>query len=133
MNFRIHVLAALAASGLGLAMRLSRVEMLLLASAIALVLILETINTAIETLIDAVTMERSITAGYAKDAAAATVLLAALYSLGVGWYLFFPRLREIPAALVAAFGQRPAIFALWVSLLFWVALECTRPRSGPRQ
>lgn len=133
MNFRIHVLAALMAFGLGLAMRLSRVETLLLASAVALVLILETINTAIETLIDAVTMERSIAAGYAKDAAAATVLLAALYSVGVGWYLFFPRLHEIPAALAAAFGQRPAVFALWVSLVFLAALECIRPRSKPRQ
>ena len=55
----------------------------------ALVLGLECFNTAIEKLCDSFCTEKSKTVGFAKDAAAGAVLIAALFSAAVGVMIFF--------------------------------------------
>jgi diacylglycerol kinase (ATP) len=60
--------------------------------AIALVWLAEALNTAIERLADAVTLEPNENIGYAKDVAAGAVLAASIISVVIGLTIFLPRL-----------------------------------------
>jgi diacylglycerol kinase len=60
--------------------------------AIALVWLAEALNTAIERLADAITLEPNENIGYAKDVAAGTVLAAAIISTVIGLTIFLPRM-----------------------------------------
>ncbi|MGH2450744.1 MAG: diacylglycerol kinase family protein [Candidatus Limnocylindria bacterium] len=93
-NFRIEAGIGLAACGLGLWLGLEPVGWAVLALTIALVLILEGLNTALELAVDLASPEVHPKAKAAKDIAAGMVLLAALASLAVGVALFGPRLAE---------------------------------------
>jgi diacylglycerol kinase len=90
-NFRIHLLAALAAVIAGVAAGLSAVEWSVLVLTIALVIMTECLNTGIELAVSLASPERRPEAKAAKDTAAAAVLLAATASIGVGIALFGPR------------------------------------------
>jgi diacylglycerol kinase len=60
--------------------------------AIAMVWLAEALNTAIERLSDAVTLEPNENIGYAKDVAAGAVLVAIAFSIMIGLMIFIPRL-----------------------------------------
>ena len=94
-NARIHLAAAGAAPGAGLALGLSAAEWMVLALTIAVVFAAEAFNTALEYLTDLVSPEPHPLAGKAKDAAAAGVLLTALGSVLVGVLLFLPKLLAL--------------------------------------
>lgn len=91
-NARIQGLAALGAGVVAALLRLSPPEWALLTMAIALVLVTETVNTAIETLTDLVTTEVHPLAARTKDVAAAAVWLAAVAAALIGALLFGPHL-----------------------------------------
>jgi diacylglycerol kinase (ATP) len=94
-NFRIHVILASLAVGLGLILGLAPGEWAVLALTIGMVLAAETINTALETVLDLLHPGHHELAGLAKDLAAAAVFLAALASLAVAGFLFVPRLWRL--------------------------------------
>lgn len=100
-NFRIHtVMGALAISS-GVFLHLTAIEMAVIALTSALVLALELLNTAIESVVD-LTVKQSYheLAKIAKDCAAGAVLISALGSLLVaGWLLLPPLLALIQSAL----------------------------------
>lgn len=91
-NARIEVALGLAACGLAAWVGVSRVEWALLAFTIALVLILEGLNTAIELAIDLASPELHPYAKHAKDLAAGMVLLASAVSVAVGLLILGPPL-----------------------------------------
>ena len=91
-NFRIQVFIGFLAVVLGTILKLSMSEWLDLVLVISLVLILELVNTAIETIIDIVNPDISERVKIAKDVAAATVLLASVGSVIIGALLFIPKL-----------------------------------------
>lgn len=91
-NLRIHIALALVAVGLGAWLRLSSVEWCWIALCIALVILTELINTAIEAWVDLVSPDEHPLAKKAKDAAAGAVLVAAAFSAVVGTLIFLPRL-----------------------------------------
>ncbi len=70
-------------------------EWVALALTIALVLVTETVNTAVESLVDLVSPEKRPLAGRVKDLAAAAVLLAAFFAVIVGVLIFLPRLWSL--------------------------------------
>jgi diacylglycerol kinase len=74
----------------GLCLRINRIEWCFLFSAILLVWMAETFNTALEALTDLVSPEHSPLAGKAKDTAAGAVLIAVIYSLFVAALIFVP-------------------------------------------
>jgi diacylglycerol kinase (ATP) len=63
--------------------------------AIALVWLAEALNTAIERLADAVTLEPNENIGYAKDVAAGAVLAAAIVSAMIGLTIFLPHIVDL--------------------------------------
>lgn len=92
INFRFHCAAAILALLLGWYVKLNQTEWLWILAAIALVMILELLNTAIEAFVDLVSPSLHPKAGQAKDSAAAAVLLAAIFAAAVGMIIFIPKL-----------------------------------------
>ncbi|MBE7212836.1 MAG: diacylglycerol kinase family protein [Gluconacetobacter diazotrophicus] len=90
-NAWIHLGFAAAACAAGWWWRIGRLEWALVVFAIGSVLAAEAVNTAVETLADALKPERHPLVGRAKDLAAAGVLLAAIGAALVGVLVFGPR------------------------------------------
>jgi diacylglycerol kinase len=83
-NFRLHVLTGFLIMALSFYLRFTYLELLFIGSAVFSVLVMELLNTAVETAVDLVTREYHPLACIAKNVGAAAVLLAALYALLVG-------------------------------------------------
>lgn len=94
-NAKIHSALALIAAALGWLLRLDRGEWLALVLTIALVLMAEGFNTAIEAAVDLAAPGYHPLAKVAKDVAAGTVLLAAITAVVVGLILFVPHLLPV--------------------------------------
>jgi diacylglycerol kinase len=94
-NFWVHVLAACVALALGVGLRLSPVELAIVVLCIALVLVLESVNTGIETMCDLISPAHHPLIKRAKDISAAAVLIAAAASVVVAVLLFGPRLASL--------------------------------------
>ena len=91
-NARIHVVTGAAACGLAAWLGISRAEWAVLVFTIALVLILEGLNTSIELAIDLASPNIHPYAKAAKDLAAGMVLIGAIASVAVGGLILGPPL-----------------------------------------
>lgn len=90
-NAWIHALAAVAVVALAFAFDVSVSEWCLLIVAIALVIITEMLNTAVEFLTDLVSPNHHPLAKKVKDVAAGAVLFAALAAVVIGVIVFAPK------------------------------------------
>ena len=91
-NARVHACLGAVACALALWLHVSRVEWAVLVFTIALVLILEGLNTAVEAAIDLASPQVHPLAKAAKDLAAGMVLIAAMASVAVGLLILGPPL-----------------------------------------
>ncbi|MDO7905453.1 diacylglycerol kinase family protein [Paenibacillus sp. JX-17] len=95
-NLRVHTLAAVLAVFSGFFFGISRTEWLFLLLAIALVMISELLNTAIEAVVDLASPQIHPLAKAAKDTAAGAVLLAAVFAVITGVLIFYaPIIRSL--------------------------------------
>jgi diacylglycerol kinase len=90
-SFRIELFATICVVLLGWFAGLTASEWLWISLAIALVLMLELLNTALEVFVDLVSPEQHPKAGAIKDVASAAVLVAAFFSLIVAAFIFIPK------------------------------------------
>lgn len=92
-NFRIHTGIGIVAVSLGVVLKVTAVEMSVVALTCGLVLVLELLNTAIESVVD-LTVGHSYheLAKIAKDCAAGAVLISAIAALLVASFVLFPPL-----------------------------------------
>ena len=95
-NFRIHVSVCALAIGLSVFLHLQAVEVAVIAVTSGLVLALELLNTAVESVVD-LTVEQKYheLAKIAKDCAAGAVLVSALVAVLVAAMLILPPLFEL--------------------------------------
>ncbi len=94
-NFRIHVGFALVAFGLGLFLGLNKSDLAIMALTATSVLIVELLNTAIESVVDLAIGKRfHPLAQIAKDCSAGAVLVASISSLLIAVLLLFPPLLK---------------------------------------
>jgi diacylglycerol kinase (ATP) len=93
LNFRIHLVAALLAVFMSYALHISVNEWQWIILCIALVLMAELFNTAIEFLTDLVSPGYNEKAGHVKDISAAAVVIAALFAIITGLIIFLPKLQ----------------------------------------
>lgn len=95
-NFRIHTVLGTIAVSSGVLLRLSAVEIAVISLTSGLVMALELINTAIESVVD-LTVKQSYheLAKIAKDCAAGAVLIAAIASVLVAGSLLIPPLLAL--------------------------------------
>lgn len=91
-NMRIHLAAAVAVLAAAVWFGLSPAETAVIVLAVALVMVAETLNSAVEKAVDMITGEYHPLARIVKDAAAGAVLLAAFFSAVIGALVFLPHI-----------------------------------------
>lgn len=91
-NAQIHLLAAVIVISVGFALGISGDEWLIIVLTMAMVLMAEALNTAIEYLADACMPEHHPLIEKAKDIAAAAVLVCAIAALVIAGIIFLPLL-----------------------------------------
>lgn len=89
-NLRIHLIMALAVIILSVFFRINKYEMSILGVVILLVISSEMINTAIEEMVNLITLEHKKEAKIAKDVAAGMVLVTSVGSVIIGFLIFTP-------------------------------------------
>ncbi|BCV25634.1 diacylglycerol kinase [Gelria sp. Kuro-4] len=94
-NLRRHTLAAAAALAVAAWLKVPPGQQALVVLTIALVVVSELINTAVEATVDLCRRSYHPLAGRAKDVAAAAVLVAALAAVVVGLIVFGPPLMRL--------------------------------------
>jgi diacylglycerol kinase len=87
-NLKFQLAVAIVVVGAGFYLSIQPIEWCIILTCISLVISLELINTAIENLVDLVTLERKPLAGKIKDIAAGAVLIASAISLIIGVIVF---------------------------------------------
>jgi diacylglycerol kinase (ATP) len=135
-NVRIHFFLTTIALVLALVLKVTKAELLILFLTIALVLITEMINTALETVVDLVTKKYHDLAAIAKDVAAGAVLVSAIVALVVGYLVFFPRLEPGIPTVIAALRKAPSyltLIALFCTIVVVVAGKALTKTGRPMQ
>jgi diacylglycerol kinase len=94
-NFRVQFLAGAITIGLSIAVGLTPIEWSLIAGAIAGVLSLEAMNSAVEAAVDLASPEWHETAAKAKDLAAGAVLIGVFGAIAVGGCILGPKLWRL--------------------------------------
>ena len=93
-NFRVQFFLAILVLLISLIFKLNYFEYLILFSTVISVLILELLNTSIESLVDLVVSNKfRRLAQIAKDCAAGSVLLASINSILVACFIFIPKIK----------------------------------------
>lgn len=90
-NFRFHLVSVIVVVISGIYFKVTATEWMALTGVIGLVLVSETINTAIEYLVNLVSPEWNELAGKVKDITAGAVLISAIIALITGLLIFIPR------------------------------------------
>lgn len=94
-NAHVHLVATILVVMAGLFFDVTRAEWLWIILAIALVWITESINTAIEKMVDFISPTYHPVAGKIKDIAAGAVLIAAVAAFIIGLFIFTPYMPRI--------------------------------------
>ena len=95
-NFRIHTFISTLAISLGLFLKVSGMEMAVITLTCAIVMVLELLNTAIESVVD-LTVKQTYheLAKIAKDCAAGAVLISAIAAVLVAMWILLPPLLQL--------------------------------------
>ena len=93
-NIKIQLVFAIIATICGVIFKISMIEWICLVVTIFLVLITESLNTAIEKTVDMITNEYNENAKNIKDISAGAVLFSAMSSVIVGLMIFLPKFLE---------------------------------------
>jgi diacylglycerol kinase (ATP) len=99
-NFRIHTMISVLAISLGVFLQVTGVEMSIISVTCALVMVLELLNTALESVVD-LTVGHSYheLAKIAKDCAAGAVLISSIAALLVASFILLPPLFVLSLSL----------------------------------
>ncbi len=133
-NMQIHVFATIFVLIMSLFFHLTRVELVLLIATIAMVLVTEMINTAIEAAIDLMTDQYNIFAKIAKNVAAGAVLIAAINAIVVAYLLFFQHLNPLSQQVLETVRQSDihiTFIVLMVVIFFTIAAKAYFGRGTP--
>lgn len=121
-HMRYHLLAAMAALVLSLALNISRIEFTLLCAAIILVIVTELLNTSIETTVDMICAEFHPKAKLAKDIAAGVVLVASLGALMLAYLILYPAVMAAVRSRQWELPKAPTDVIAFVSLAVVIIL-----------
>jgi len=94
-NMHVHIMALFVVLVMGFYFHLSVTEWCLVVIVIGMVVIAETLNTALELLTDLTSPDYHPLAGKAKDVAAGAVVLAAITAAIVGSLIFLPKIWDL--------------------------------------
>ena len=95
-NFKIQLIFAVISLIIGFLLEISQKNYVILIATIMSVLILEILNTSIESIVDLVVQkEFSSLAKISKDTSAGAVLLASINSVIIALYIFVPKIKLV--------------------------------------
>ena len=94
-NLKIHIIIMMLVIIAGIILKISKTEMIICILLSGLVISLELVNTAIENVVDLVTMEQNPKAKKAKDVSAGAVLISAIASAVIGIIIFVDGIEKI--------------------------------------
>jgi diacylglycerol kinase (ATP) len=120
-NMRVHLTLAALVLLASLFLRLDRVYIIALVITIVIVLSLELLNTAIEAVVDLLTVAHHPLAKTAKDAAAGAVLVASIGAVVVGYLAFYQGIQQGGTRVYDAVAQVPANVVLVILALVAIA------------
>jgi diacylglycerol kinase (ATP) len=129
-NMRLHFLVTVAVLLASLLFKIKKTEFLILVMAIALVIVTEMLNTAVEVTIDLITPEYHPLAAVAKNVAAGAVLVAAVVALVVGYLVFYPVLDPMTLRIIETLQQTPAYLTLIALILTVIAVIAGKSLLG---
>ena len=86
--------------------KISKIELILVILAIALVIVTEMINTAIELCIDIYTDKFNMYAKKAKDIAAGAVVISIVFAGFIGTFVFYDKVMEVLDKILAGVGRK---------------------------
>ncbi len=129
-NMRIHLVAATLAVIATLYLRLDRAYVALVVLCIALVIALELVNTAIEAVVDLMTVAHHPLAKIAKDAAAGAVLVVSMASIIVGYLAFYEGVTHSGAKVSTAVASIPRNYVFVTLVVVGVATIFLKAFAG---
>ena len=135
-HMRWHSLSCLVVLLLAPRLGVTPGEFALLCLAVALVLVAELGNTALEAAVDLASAEFHPLARAAKDVAAGAVLVAAFAAVAVGWVVLYPRMGGgVAKVFQEANGREPIVLAsaMLAVLVAVVLLKALIGRGQPLQ
>lgn len=94
-NMKIHIFIMILVIISGIVMKISKTEWIICIIQFGFVISLELVNTAIESTVDLITLEKNPQAKIAKDVAAGSVLVTAITSAIIGLIIFIPKIIMI--------------------------------------
>jgi diacylglycerol kinase (ATP) len=133
-NMRIHFLAAVGVLIAGLAIGISKLELIALLLAIAFVFITEMINSALEQAVDVATTSFDPLAKLVKDIAAGAVLIATVNAIAIGYLVFSGEIADRSSRLLEQLRDAPAqltLIALVVTVITVIAAKAYTGRGRP--
>lgn len=107
---------------LSLFFKLSRIEFLCLVFSVVLIIIVEMINTAIETVVDLYTELYHPKAKIAKDVGAGAVVIASINAVVVMYFLFFDKISTVGMTVLQSLINSPQHLAFTIVILTVVAI-----------
>jgi diacylglycerol kinase (ATP) len=120
-NMRVHLVIAALVLLATLVLRLDRYYVVAIVVLVALVLSLELVNTAVEAIVDLLTVAHHPLAKTAKDAAAGAVLIAAIAAGLAGYLIFYQGILSGGSRVFEAVQSVPANVALIVLAVVAIA------------
>jgi diacylglycerol kinase (ATP) len=120
-NMRVHLVIAALVLSATLVLRLERSYVIATVVLVTLVLSLELVNTAVEAIVDLLTVAHHPLAKTAKDAAAGAVLIAAVGAAIAGYLIFYQGVLSGGSRVFEAVQQVPANLALIVLAVVAIA------------
>lgn len=128
-NMKIHTVVAILVIVAGLLTHITRFEMIALVIVIAFVVFAELMNTAIEAVVDMIAKsEYSELAKTAKDVSAGAVLIAAMSSVIVGFFVFYRKLYSFSISSVRTLSDMPAYLTFAALILVFIAVIYLKSR-----
>lgn len=129
-NMRIHFSIAALVLLFSLALGVESTQFIILTIAIALVIISELFNTAIESAIDVTTNTYDPLAKIAKDVAAGAVLVSTIVAVTIGYLIFFPKLNSFTLSTLNRVRQSPIHVTAIALFIVIIVVMSAKARTG---
>lgn len=94
-NFKREIVLGILALILSVVLKVTKIEFIIILLVIALVIVSEVFNTAVEKVVDLYTKDYNEIARIAKDVSALAVLTMCIFALAIGGVIFIPKIIEI--------------------------------------
>jgi len=131
-NMKIHIIAGIIVFFMSMFYDISKLEFMIICIAVAIVIVCELFNTAIEELANMITTEYHERVKRIKDISAGAVLTSTFFAVIVGYFIFFERISNGLESGVERIRQYPmhiVVIALVITIALVLVLKALTNRG----